>query len=61
MDLLSQEWSHLKDMLSVLLTMFNFTHFYAQSTRVPSEISFPSVFQNISIPRSSEEGIKIEN
>ena len=26
-DLLSQEWSHLKDMLSVLLTMSNFSHF----------------------------------
>ena len=32
MDLFSQEWSHLKDMLSVLLTMSNFPYFNAQRT-----------------------------
>ena len=29
MDLLSQEWSHLKGMPAVLLTMSNFQHFIA--------------------------------
>ena len=42
MDLLSQEWSHLKDMLSVLVTMSNFPHFNAQRTlRNKFFLSFP--------------------
>ena len=32
MDLLSQEWSHQKDMLSVLLTMSSFSYFNAHRT-----------------------------
>ena len=44
MDLLSQERSHLKDMLFVLLTMSNFPHFYAQRTlRNKFSLSFPKM------------------
>ena len=42
MDLLSQEWSHLKGMLAVLLTMSNFQHFIAQRTlRNQFSLRFP--------------------
>ena len=42
MDILSQEWSHLKGMLSVLLTMSNFPNFNNQRTlRIKFSLSFP--------------------
>ena len=59
MDLLSQEWSHLKGMLAVLLTMSNFQHFIAQWTlRNQFSLSFPVEKRNIT-PKFGKRNINI--